>query len=109
MTESKTHKGAKTKAAGKGGKTEVPLSKGRRLDAITANGDRATEIERSGAPGQLEKAARRLKSSEATKKVLKVPQSDMDAAATAMRAVGVSGTVENISGTKSRKVRAPKK
>ncbi|OGR24454.1 MAG: hypothetical protein A2139_08650 [Desulfobacca sp. RBG_16_60_12] len=109
MAESKTHKGAKTKAAGKGGQTEVPLSRGRRLDAITAGGDRATEIERSGAPAQLEKAVRRLKSSEAPKKVLKVPQSDMDAAAAALRAAGVSGTVENSGGTKSRKVRASKK
>ena len=33
----------------------------------------------------------------------------MEAAAAAMRAAGVSGDVENLGGTKSRKVRAPKK
>ena len=109
MAETKSHKGAKTKAAGKGGQTEVPLSRNRRLDALTTGGDKATEIERSGSPAQLEKAARRLKASEAPKKVLKVPQKDMEPAASAMRATGVSGTIENLGGTKSRKVRAPKK
>jgi len=32
MAESSSHKKAKNKAAGKSGKTEVPISKGRRLD-----------------------------------------------------------------------------
>jgi len=109
MTESKSHKGAKNKAAGKGGQTEVPLSRNRRLDALTAGGNKATEVERGSAPAQLEKAARRLRDSEATKKVLKVPQPNMDAAAAAMRAVGVSGDVTNLGGTKTQKVRAPKK
>ena len=109
MPESKSHKGAKTKAAGKGGKTEVPLPRKRRLDALTAGGGHATEIERSGDPDQLKKAARRLKYSGAPQKTLKVPHEDMDAAAAAMREAGVSGTVENLGGTKSRKVRPPKK
>jgi hypothetical protein len=109
MAESKTHKGAKTKAAGKGGQTEVPLPGGRSLDALTGDGKKATEIERSGEPAKLQTAARRLKASKAPEKVLKVPQNDMEAAAAAMRAVGVSGDVTNLSGTKTRKVRAPKK
>ena len=46
MSESKSHKLHKRKAAGKSGKTEVKLPGGRRLDAATRN--RATEIERSG-------------------------------------------------------------
>lgn len=109
MAESESHKKTKNKAAGKGGQTEVPLPRKRRLDALTAGGDRATEIERSRNPALLEKAARRLKASDAPKKVLKVPQADMDAAAAAMRKEGISGTVENLSGTKRYKIRAPKK
>ncbi|MEN6488757.1 MAG: hypothetical protein ABFD66_07735 [Smithella sp.] len=105
MPESKSHQNAKNKAAGKGGKTEAPLPGDRRLDALSRDGQKATEIERSGNEAQLKKAARRLNVSEAPQKILKVPQKDMDAAAEAMRAVGVSGTVENLGGTKSRKVR----
>ncbi len=109
MAESESHKRAKSKAAGKKGKTEAPLPGKRKLDALTAGGKHATEIERGGTPALLEKAARRLKGSEAPKKTLKVPQKDMEAAAAAMRAAGVSGKVENLGGTKSRNVRAPKK
>jgi len=108
MAESDSHKRAKSKAAGKTGQTEVQLPRNRKLDALTAGGRHATEVERSGAPSLLEKAARRLKASEAPKKTLKVPHGDMDAAAEAMRAAGVSGKVENLSGTKSRNVRARK-
>ncbi len=98
MAESKSHKEAKNKAAGPGGKTEVPLSGNRRLDALTKNATKATEVERSGDPAQLAKAVRRLDASGAGKKVLKVPQPDMDTAAAAMRKAGVSGKVENITG-----------
>ncbi len=103
MTESASHKGAKQKAAGASGKTEVPLKRGRRLDA--ARNRTATEIERSGTSDGLEKAARRLKSSEKPQKVLQVPQKDMSEAAAAMRKVGVGGTVKNMGGTKRRSVR----
>lgn len=109
MAESESHKKAKKKAAGKEGQTESPLSRNRRLDALTAGGGHAIEIERSGDPTQLEKAARRLKASGAPKKTLKVPHRDMDAAAAAMRDAGIPGTIENLGGTKSRKVRPPKK
>lgn len=109
MTESESHKRAKNKAAGAKGQTEAPLPGNRFLDALTAGAGHATEVERSGDPAQLEKAARRLKASKAPQKTLKVPHADIDAAAAAMRAAGVSGNVENLSGTKSRKVRAPKK
>ena len=103
MAETKSHKGAKARAAGTSGKTEVPLPGGRRLDAATDK--RATEVERSGSNANLEKAARRLKSSGKPQKVLQVPQPDMSAAATAMKKVGVKGTVKNMSGTKRRPVR----
>ena len=61
MPESSAHKEAKSKAAGKSGKTETPLNSGRRLDAQTKN--KATEIERSDAKQKLENAAQRLKDS----------------------------------------------
>lgn len=106
MAETESHNRAKNKAAGKGGRTEVPLSGNRRLDALSAGGGRATEVERSGNLQSLKAAARRLDASGASQKVLQVPLSDFDAAAKAMRAVGVSGTVKNLSGTRSRPVRS---
>jgi len=109
MTESKSHNTAKNKAAGENGQTEVPLPGNRRLDAMTESSKRATEIERSGNPALLEKAARRLASSGASQKVLQVPQNDMPEAAEAMRKVGVPGTVKNLSSTKTLSVRVSKK
>ena len=102
MAETKSHKAAKSKAAGKSGQTEAPISRNRRLDAATPI--KATEIERSGSMQQFEKAARRLNASKKPQKVLQVPQQDMDKAAQAMRKVGVGGTVKNMSGTKRRSV-----
>ncbi len=106
MAESDAHKRAKSKAAGPKGKTEVPLSRNRRLDAATDK--RATEVERSGSPQGLAKAARRLRDSGKPQKVLQVPQKDMSKAADAMRQVGVGGTVKNMGGTKSRSIRKKK-
>ena len=102
MSETKSHKQAKNKAAGASGTTEKPLPGGRRLDAATAK--RATEVERSGTPQRLEKAARRLKSSAKPQKVLQVPQHDMGDAAKAMKKVGVKGSVKNMAGTKRKSV-----
>ena len=107
MAESDAHKRAKAKAAGPKGKTEVPLSRNRRLDAATEK--RATEVERSGSAQGLETAARRLRDSGKVQKVLQVPQKDMGQAADAMRKVGVSGTVKNMGGTKSRSVQKKRK
>jgi hypothetical protein len=105
MAESDSHKRAKSKAAGRAGKTEAPLRGNRRLDALTSR--KAVEIERSGTVGRLEKAAKRLKDSGKRQKVLQVPQKDMAKAAKAMRKVGISGTIKNMGGTKRRPV--PKK
>ena len=102
MSETQSHKRAKSKAAGRGGQTEVPLPGGRLLDAATSNC--ATEIERSGSIAGLERAARRLRDSGKPQKVLQVPQSDMPNAAQAMKNVGVHGTVKNMAGTKRRSV-----
>ena len=103
MSESSSHKRAKSQAAGKKGKTEVRLSGNRRLDA--ASNKRATEIERSGNSEGLLKAAKRLQSSGKPQKVLQVPQKDMPKAAKAMQKAGVNGTVKNMSGTKRRSVK----
>jgi len=102
MSETTSHKRAKGAAAGRQGKTEVPLSRGRRLDAATQK--KATEVERSGSQSSLEKAARRLKSSGKPQKVLQVPQKDMPKAAKAMQKVGTKGTVKNMSGSNRRSV-----
>lgn len=104
MAESASHKRAKAKAAGASGQTEKSLSRNRRLDAATPR--RATEVELSGDPRKLEKAARRLASSGRAQKVLQVPQYDMRAAARAMRQVGVAGGVKNMGGIKRRFVGA---
>ena len=102
MTESKVHKRAKAKAAGRSGTTEKPISRGRRVDAVSKQ--TATEIERSGSNASLVKAARRLRDSGKSQKVLQVPQTDMSKATKAMRKVGIAGTVKNMSGTKRRSV-----
>lgn len=105
MPETSSHKRAKSKAAGKSGKTEVPLKGNRRLDATSKR--KATEIERSGKLDGLVKAARRLKASQKPQKILQVPQKDIPKAVQAMKNVGVGGTVKNMSGTRRRSV--PKK
>ena len=92
MPETPSHRRAKNKAAGPGGQTEVPLPGGKRLDARTQGGGRATEVERSGSAQGLEAAASRLKQTRAPQKVLQVPQKDMDAAqATGQYAVEKAG------------------
>ena len=102
MSESDSHKRAKSKAAGRAGRTEAPLRGNRRLDALTPG--KAIEIERSGTLAGLEKAAKRLKDSGRLQKVLQVPQKDMARAAKALKNVGVGGTVKNMGGTKRRSV-----
>ena len=96
-----SHKKAQRKAAGKNGSIEV--KKGRKIiDAVTQSGKRITEVERSGDPKLLEKAAKRLKSRKSNQKVLQTPQKDMEKGAEAMIKVGVKGTVKNMGGTKRR-------
>ena len=103
MSESDAHKRAKSKAAGKSGKTEAPLKGGRRLDAENKN--KATEIERSDAKQKLENAAQRLKDSKKPQKVLQLPQNNIPKAMEAMKAKCAKGTVKNMSGTKRTPVR----
>lgn len=102
MGKSQSHRRAQAKAAGKSGRTEAPLKGGRRLDAATPK--KAVEVQRSGDPKLLQKAAQRLKASGKPQKVLQVPQGDMDKAADAMRSVNVKGTVKNMGATKRKSV-----
>ena len=99
MSETNSHKRAKGRAPGV---NETRISRGRRLDS--ASPKRATEIERSGNPKGLEKAARRLHDSGKPQRVLQVPQKDMSKATDAMRKTRTSGTVKNMSGSKRRSV-----
>ncbi len=100
MSESKSHKRAKGRAPGQ---KEVPMSGNRRLDS--ASPKTATEVERSGTPAGLNAAESRLKASHRPRKVLQVPNPDMDLAVVAMRKVGVKGSVKNMGGTKRRQVK----
>jgi hypothetical protein len=72
------------------------------LDA--KQGNKATEVERSGNVARLRQAARRLKAAHAPQRVLQVPQKDMAKAAEAMKKEGVTGTVKNMGRTKRRSV-----
>jgi len=100
MSESQSHKRAKSKAAGK---TEVPISRNRRLDSATSK--TATEVERNSQ--NIGKAVARLRDSGRARKVLQVPQKNMKQAAGVMRQEGIGGTVKNLSGTKRMSI--PKK
>ncbi len=99
MAESRAHKNAKWRSAGRGGQVEVPLPSGRRLDALSRNGTWATEVETSGDVELMKLAAERLAESGAPQKVLKVPQRYMMRAAVALRQAGVSAWVRNMYGT----------
>lgn len=102
MAESDSHKRAKSKAAGRAGKTEAPLRGNRRLDVLTSR--KAVEIERNGTVGGLEKAAKRLKDNGKRQKVLQVPKKDMAKSAKAIQNVGTCGSVKNMGGNKRRSV-----
>lgn len=105
MSKSHSHRRAQERAAGWYGQTEVPLPSGRFLDALSASGHRATEVERSGKFSRLCNAAERLEESGARQRVLQVPHHHLELAAEAMRLTGVSGTVKNMGGTSKRRVR----
>jgi hypothetical protein len=98
MSESQSHKRAKSKAPGK---SEVEIPSGKRLDSATKK--TATEIERNAQ--NIPKAVKRLKDSGRDRKVLQVPQNLMTDAVEAMKNQGVPGTVKNLSDTKRMSVR----
>jgi hypothetical protein len=98
MSESGPHRRAKWRSAGRGGRVEVPLPSGRRLDALSWNGAWATEVETSGLFERLALAAWRLAESGAPQRVLKVPQRHMRLAAVVLRRVGLSAWVRDMYG-----------
>ena len=98
MPETKSHKQAKRKAPGK---TEAPIKGGRRLDSQSPK--TSTEVERN--PQNIPKAVKRLKDSGTPRKVLQVPQKDMETAKDEMRKQGVKGTIKNMGDTKKTRVR----
>ena len=63
MAETRAHRRTKIRATGPGGRTEVPLPRGQRLDALTKGGRRAPEVERSGSAAGLRAAVKRLEQS----------------------------------------------
>lgn len=95
-----THTRLKRRAAGPSGRPEKPQRGGTRLDARRRGV--ATEIERSGRIGP---ALKRLAKEKQAKKVLKVPQKDLDRAARLAREIELTVTVTNLSGTKKRIVK----
>lgn len=99
MARKSTHERMKAKMAGKTGKKEVAIKGGMRLDVMTRH--KAVEIQtgKNISISSLKKAATRLERSGKPQKVLVVPATSMKSAREAMREVGVSGTVRNISGT----------
>lgn len=99
MPESRSHKRAKGPAR----ITEVPISRGRRLDA--KRGKYAIEVERSGSPQRIVKAISRLKTQTSSKKILRVPQSDMKKAVSIAKKREVKLSVTNLSKTKRRTVK----
>ena len=109
MGESQSHKSRKRKAAGKTGRTEVPLPHGKLLDALSGT-DIATEIERGGPEG-IKRAVGRLKvaldSGIARKVVLTVPEANMRPAYREMRRQRVGGLLTNLGGTK--RIHVPKR
>lgn len=107
MAESWAHRRAKRRSAGPGGRVEVRLPSGSRLDALSRDGVWATEVETSGDFVRLMRAAERLAESGAPQKVLKVPHRHMRIAAAALQRAGVSARVRNMHDTCGFAVRVP--
>ena len=97
MAESRSHKQGKGSAR----RTEIPISNGRRLDAMRGNS--AIEVERSGTSQGIGAALSRLRTQANKKKILRVPQPDMVKAAELARAKGMNVTVTNLAKTKRKK------
>jgi hypothetical protein len=96
MPESRGHKLGK----GSAGRTEVPIPGGRRLDAI--RGYYVIEVERGGTPQKINHALSRLKTQANKKKILRVPQGDMDLAVQQVRKHKMHVIVTNLNKTKRR-------
>lgn len=97
MPESRSHKEGKGNAA----KQEVPISKGRRLDAVRGNS--AIEVERGGTSQSINKALSRLETQTNKNKILRVPQNDMELASEQAHKKQMNVTITNLSKTKRTK------
>jgi len=97
MPESRGHKGGKGRAK----RTEVPIPGKRRLDTIS--GPFAIEVERAGTPQKINQALSRLKTQTNKKKILRVPQNDMDMAIEQVREKNMHVIVTNLVETRRRK------
>ena len=95
-----THTRLKRRAAGPSGRTEKPQRGGTRLDARRKGV--ATEIERSGRIGP---ALKRLAKETNARKILRVPQTDLDRAAQLARNANMNVTISNLANTKRRIVK----
>ncbi|MBM4278874.1 MAG: hypothetical protein FJ130_13505 [Deltaproteobacteria bacterium] len=96
MVESRSHKGGK----GRAGRVEIPISGGRRLDAI--RGHHAIEVERSGTPHGINTALSRLRTQRNKNKIIRVPEHDMELAIELARKKDMNITVTNLAKTKRR-------
>jgi len=103
MGKSPYHKQLQAKAAGSKGKTEVKIPGNRLLDAKNAVTNTATEIERSG---KIKEALLRLKTQKAIKKVLQVPNPQMETAKEIAEKIKMNVLIKNLSGTKRKIVRS---
>lgn len=109
MGESNRHNQLKKRDAHITGQTEVTLSSGKKLDALSPTRI-ATGVERSGPTG-IRKSVSTLKeaveSGMARKARLRVPHVDLDDAYKEMRRQRLAGELSNLSGTS--KTRVPKR
>ncbi len=96
MPESRSHEEGKGRAR----RTEVPIPGGQRIDAI--RGRFAIKVERAGTSQKISQALSRLKTQTNKKKILRVPQNDMDLAIQQIRKRDMNVIVTNLSKTKRR-------
>ncbi len=94
------HTQLKRRAAGPSGRTEKRQPGGTRLDARRRGV--ATEIERSG---RIAPALNRLAKETNARKILRVPQTDLDRAAQLARKANMNVVITNLGGTRQRRVR----
>lgn len=88
--------------AGSKGKTEVPISRQRRLDVRLPKV--AIEVERSRSPARIQKAISRLKTQPGVRRELRVPQPNMETAVEVAKRESTKITIKNLGGTRRRQV-----
>ena len=99
---SQTHKKLQRESAGRKGQTEKKLPGDKRLDAKNPTTNTATEIERSG---NIKQALQRLKTQKTAKKVLLVPNPQLDKAKDITKKTKMNVIIQNLSKTKKRIVK----